>query len=61
MPQQTDIAYSFMIRRTRETAGKLLERLEALYAQYPSDSLLKAVHEVREWKDSLEGEDFPQP
>jgi hypothetical protein len=61
MPHQTELAYSIMLHRTREVARSLLQRLEDLYARFPSDSVLEALCEVREWNESLERAEFGEP
>ena len=48
---QAELVYRLIIEETRTTADRIVERLEALIAHYPSEESLEALREARMWRE----------
>jgi len=46
-----------MAERSLETAERLLERIQYLYAHFPSPELAEAVRQIEQWRDRLQHSD----
>jgi hypothetical protein len=47
------LAYGSVADEVRQLATRLITRLELLHAQYPSEELEQALHELKRWQSRL--------